>query len=181
MCFKNNFLRSQASRQPTGEVRVNPGSGGLESNSESSLDYGLHLFRGQLICSWKSLLDNCEWRPKVQITGACSWGKDYSINSKWYLHCKVSTLKLSVCTEGEFSCASGDCIRMEERCDQVGDAAQLDYLCSVFDISSDRHPVIRKTVARQCATGWNIHQKFSVTRSSTVQMALMRWGDIKTY
>ena len=32
---------------------------------------------------------------------------------------KVSTLKLSVCVEGQFSCSSGDCIRMEERCDQV--------------------------------------------------------------
>ena len=37
-----------------------------------------------------------------------------------YFNGKVSTLKLSVCTDGEFSCASGDCIRMEERCDQVG-------------------------------------------------------------
>ena len=33
---------------------------------------------------------------------------------------QVFTLKLSACTDGEFSCASGDCIKMEERCDQVG-------------------------------------------------------------
>ena len=45
-----------------------------------------------------------------------------------YSNVKVSTLKLSVCVEGQFSCSSGDCIRMEERCDQV----VLKYCLSLF-------------------------------------------------
>ena len=73
---------------------------------------------------------------------------------KTYLHSKVSTLKLSVCTEGEFSCANGDCIRMEERCDQVSSvlASQHDDLCTVMEFLFDH---IRENIAQQCpAIAW---------------------------
>ena len=65
--------------------------------------------------SWKIVDDAPKCKSQVIFLGK---GKILRKAEK-HLHCKVSTLKLSVCIEGEFSCASGDCIRMEERCDQV--------------------------------------------------------------
>ena len=32
---------------------------------------------------------------------------------------KILTLKMSSCSDDQFTCSNGDCVRMEERCDQV--------------------------------------------------------------
>ena len=67
--------------------------------------------------NWTIVNDAPRCKSQVTIIGK----RDiFTSGKKTHFHGKVSMLKLSVCIDGEFSCASGDCIRMEERCDQVG-------------------------------------------------------------
>ena len=73
-----------------------------------------------------------KWKIQAKSTTAISSAPDtsYALGKNFWtiannsLKCNegkmvVKRLKLSSCKEGEFTCNNGDCIKMEERCDQV--------------------------------------------------------------
>ena len=86
----------------------------------------------------------------VDDSKSCYKGKPYS-----------ALLKLTGCKEGQFTCQDGQCIEMEERCDQIvqcrdnSDESSCSKADPSFSAGSDVRTLIRGIGPRMLAEAWH--------------------------
>ena len=99
-------------------------------------DNGSNLYLGLTSTKIEFSIKQAKWMLSVNLmnTQAFSPSKETSYilgNNTWTIvddsvecgdeQTNIKVLKMSGCTDGEFTCRNGDCVKMEERCDQILD------------------------------------------------------------